>query len=62
MGGATERQFRAWRQVLAECLAHTEAVIDFGDDEEDVDESAYEALAPKVQVGAGSQAQDFRHP
>lgn len=39
------------RQELVRCLAHTEAVIDFGDDdrEDDVNESAFAALIPKVE-------------
>lgn len=39
-----------YRDVLIKCLAHTEAVIDFGDDdrEEDVNDSALSALVPLV--------------
>jgi tRNA U34 5-carboxymethylaminomethyl modifying GTPase MnmE/TrmE len=49
MGGSTERAFTSWRAVLQRCLAHTEAVIDFGDDEEDVDaEEVFSALLPEV--------------
>ena len=33
MGGALRDKYEAWRQQLKECLAHAEAVIDFGDDE-----------------------------
>lgn len=42
------------RSVLITCLAHTEAVIDFGDDdrEDDVDDNAMWALTPKVEVTA----------
>lgn len=39
-----------FRQELVRCLAHTEAVIDFGDDdrEDDVTDAALEALFPRV--------------
>ena len=50
-GGAAERQFHAWRAVLQRSLAHAEAVIDFGDDddEEDVDADAvFAGLLPEV--------------
>lgn len=33
MGGALREKYEAWRTELKGCLAHTEAVIDFGDDE-----------------------------
>lgn len=33
MGGALRDKYEAWRDELKECLAHAEAVIDFGDDE-----------------------------
>jgi tRNA modification GTPase len=38
------------REVLTSCLAHTEAVIDFGDDdrEDDVSDAAMNALVPKI--------------
>jgi tRNA modification GTPase len=50
MDGHLSRKFEQWRQVLVKCLAHTEAVIDFGDDdrEDDVDDSAFTALIPVV--------------
>lgn len=39
------------RDLLTKCLAHTEAVIDFGDDdrENDIDDSVMWTLVPKVQ-------------
>ncbi|CAM9429370.1 unnamed protein product [Chrysoparadoxa australica] len=49
MGGSLKEQYEQWRQELTTCLAHTEAVIDFGDDEDDVEESAYTAILPKVE-------------
>lgn len=33
MGGALRDKYEAWRTELKGCLAHAEAVIDFGDDE-----------------------------
>ena len=41
---------RIVREVLLKCLAHTEAVIDFGDDdrEGDINDSAMDALMPKI--------------
>ena len=50
MEGHLSKQFEAWRKVLVKCLAHTEAVIDFGDDdrEDDVDDEALHALMPLV--------------
>ena len=53
MGGAAEEKFRSWRKVLQKCLAHSEAVIDFGDDddEEDVDADAvFSGLVPEVRA------------
>jgi len=39
-----------YRDVLMKCLAHTEAVIDFGDDdrEGDINDDAMYTLIPKV--------------
>lgn len=33
MGGALRDMYEDWRHQLKGCLAHAEAVIDFGDDE-----------------------------
>ncbi|CAN0414630.1 unnamed protein product, partial [Discosporangium mesarthrocarpum] len=33
MGGALRNKYESWREELKGCLAHAEAVIDFGDDE-----------------------------
>jgi tRNA modification GTPase len=52
MDGYLRHSFERWREVLLQCLAHTEAVIDFGDDdrEDDVDASqVMAAIVPKVQ-------------
>jgi len=50
MEGHLRVQFEQWREELILCLAHTEAVIDFGDDEResDVSDSALSALVPRV--------------
>ena len=52
MEGYSRKKFEAWRDVLTKCLAHTEAVIDFGDDdrEEDVNDSAMWTLLPKIKL------------
>ena len=41
MDGHLSARFERWRSILLKCLAHTEAVIDFGDDdrEDDIDDS-----------------------
>ena len=52
MDGYLRESYESWRGVLMKCLAHTEAVIDFGDDdrEDDVNDSAMYALIPKVKA------------
>jgi tRNA modification GTPase len=52
MDGYLRKFFEDWRQELLGCLAHTEAVIDFGDDdrEDDVSDSTMYALLPRVQI------------
>jgi tRNA modification GTPase len=51
MEGHLRSTFEAWRSELVGCLAHTEAVIDFGDDdrEDDVDDSVMWSLSPRVE-------------
>lgn len=50
MEGELENLYEGWRSNLIDCLAYTEAVIDFSDDEttDDVDESAFIEILPKV--------------
>ena len=63
MGGAAEEKFRGWRKVLQKCLAHSEAAIDFGDDddEEDVDADAvFSGLVPEVSALRDSVAHHLR--
>ena len=59
MSGALSEKYAAWRSELAACLAHSEAAIDFGDDEivDDVDEAAIEP-ALRARVGALRAALD----
>ena len=51
MEGFLREKFEAWREELMGCLAYTEAVIDFGDDdrEDDINDSTMVALVPKVE-------------
>jgi tRNA modification GTPase len=50
MNGNLRIQFEAWRGQLMKFLAHTEAVIDFGDDdrEDDINDDAMWSLIPQV--------------
>lgn len=52
MEGHMRRTYESWRDSLKSCLAHCEAVIDFGGDdrEDDVDDSSMWTLSPRVQV------------
>jgi tRNA modification GTPase len=43
--GDIRHVYEGWREELKGCLAHAEAVIDFGDD---VDDGAFEAVLPRV--------------
>ncbi|KAI9920773.1 hypothetical protein PsorP6_000023 [Peronosclerospora sorghi] len=46
--------YEGWRDSLVKCLAYMEAMIDFGDDEEDVTDVAYEAAIDRVRELANS--------
>eukprot|EP01038_Epipyxis_sp_PR26KG_P010159 gene10159-13666_t len=50
MDGVLRKKFEAWREELVGCLAHTEAVIDFGDDdrEDDVSDATFHQLTPRI--------------
>jgi tRNA modification GTPase len=49
LGGHMAARYSAWRHELLIALAHVEAVIDFGDDEDDVDGAAvWDAVRPRV--------------
>ncbi|RLN69830.1 hypothetical protein BBJ29_001447 [Phytophthora kernoviae] len=43
--------YEGWRDSLVRCLAYTEAMIDFGDDEDDVTDAAYEAAVNRDTAG-----------
>lgn len=45
LGGRVRDMLEAWREEIKTCLAHAEAVIDFGDD---VDEAAFEDIIPRI--------------
>lgn len=45
LGGEVRNTVEGWREEIKNCLAHAEAVIDFGDD---VDDDAFEAIVPRV--------------
>lgn len=51
MDGHIRITFESWREGLIHALAHTEAVIDFGDDdrESDINDDAMWALIPKIE-------------
>uniref|UniRef100_K3WYT9 TrmE-type G domain-containing protein n=1 Tax=Globisporangium ultimum (strain ATCC 200006 / CBS 805.95 / DAOM BR144) TaxID=431595 RepID=K3WYT9_GLOUD len=46
--------YEHWRSELVRCLAYTEAMIDFGDDEDDVTDASYEAAIDRVRALATS--------
>jgi tRNA modification GTPase len=52
MDGSLKIQYETWREEIIRCLAHTEAVIDFGDDdrENDINESSFWELIPRVRT------------
>lgn len=41
MGGGLSQLYEQWRKEMIKVLAHIEAFIDFGDDEEDIGEETY---------------------
>lgn len=48
MQGSLRKLYDDWRGVLVKALAHTEAVIDFGEDEHDVTDHAFDAIVPEI--------------
>jgi len=51
MKGALSTRYAEWRKSLVKCLAHAEAVLDFGDDEDDVvEDQVYNDLVPRVRA------------
>lgn len=41
LDGGLKRRLMSWRAEIVGCLAHAEAVIDFGEDEEDCNDEVY---------------------
>lgn len=62
MDGHLKEQFESWREELLRCLAHTEAVIDFGDDdrEDDINDDAMLVLIPRLEVMRRSMERHLR--
>lgn len=50
-GGMARQRYEAWRGILLRCLAHVEAVIDFGEEED---------IAEDVAKGVVKQARELR--
>ncbi|KDO27216.1 tRNA modification GTPase TrmE [Saprolegnia parasitica CBS 223.65] len=50
ISGSVGTVFEDWRSTLVRCMAHAEANIDFGDDEDDVTDAAYDAVVDKVRA------------
>ena len=48
MGGAARARFDGWRAQILDCLAHTEAVIDFGEDADDLGSDVLRVVSPRV--------------
>eukprot|EP01138_Halocafeteria_seosinensis_P013096 gb/GECG01013374.1/.p1 GENE.gb/GECG01013374.1/~~gb/GECG01013374.1/.p1 ORF type:complete len:362 (+),score=38.07 gb/GECG01013374.1/:1-1086(+) len=49
MGGDLARLYDGWRKELLQALAHIEAFLDFGDDEEDIGDDVYSGVGQKIQ-------------
>ena len=47
--GVQRRQYERWRKTLLTCLAHVEAVIDFGDDN-DIESGVAQEVLPVVRA------------
>ena len=47
--GKQRQQYESWRKTLITCLAHVEAVLDFGDDN-DIESNVADEVAPTVQA------------
>ncbi|OQR81370.1 tRNA modification GTPase TrmE [Thraustotheca clavata] len=54
ISGSVGQVYEEWRMTLIRCMAHAEAMIDFGDDEDDVTDAAYDSVILKVQELLGS--------
>lgn len=49
LSGDVGEIYEQWRTEVVRCLAYTEALIDFGDDEDDVSDAAYDLAVQRVQ-------------
>lgn len=47
LSGDVRKKLESWREEIKTCLAHAEAVIDFGDD---VDDETFEDIVPRVEA------------
>lgn len=47
MRGAMSATYNHWRREIVSCLAHVEAYIDFAEDELDVTDEVFDAVAPR---------------
>ena len=50
MSGSLSILYESWRRDLLKCLSHREAVIDFADDEEDVDHDLLDKVTESVNI------------
>ncbi|KAF0719717.1 Aste57867_839 [Aphanomyces stellatus] len=50
MSGTVGKVYEDWRRTIIQCLAHAEALIDFGEDEDDVTDEAYMAVIQRVRT------------
>ena len=51
MDGGLRDLYTAWRTEIVSCLAHAEAVIDFGEDEDDCNDAVYSAVESRCAAG-----------
>ncbi|RHY06453.1 hypothetical protein DYB36_008091 [Aphanomyces astaci] len=50
ISGTIGQVYDDWRRSIMQCLAHSEALIDFGEDEDDVTDDAYIAVIQSVRA------------
>ena len=56
MGGRLRDLYTSWRTEIVSCLAHAEAVIDFGEDEDDCNDEVYRKVETRVAKLAADMA------
>lgn len=60
--GELSRLYEAWRAEIVRTLAHAEAVLEFGDEEEDAGDEVYHALGPRCVPGVSClQRRTYAH-